>query len=160
MVAGDFFTSSACGPTNLIEPSVYYGSVDGILMNLQTWGHGSWWVHLRSLDHYHYLLWWHDRAASGPWNRGFSTSINYGDVIRSAMASQITGLSIVYSAGCLGATKKISKLRATGLGEGNLSVTGEFLAQRASNAENVSIWWRHHVSTLLVLVLFKSVILK
>ena len=23
--------------------------------------------------------------------------------------------------------------------------TGEFPAQRASNAENVSIWWRHHV---------------
>ena len=22
---------------------------------------------------------------------------------------------------------------------------GEFPAQRASNAENVSIWWRHHV---------------
>ena len=28
--------------------------------------------------------------------------------------------------------------------EGNSPVTGEFLAQRASNAENVSIWWRHH----------------
>ena len=23
-------------------------------------------------------------------------------------------------------------------------VTGEFPAQRASNAENFSIWWRHH----------------
>ena len=106
MVAGDFFTSSACGPTNLIEPSVYYGSVDGILMNLQTWGHGSWWVHLRSLDHYHYLLWWHDRAASGPWNRGFSTSIHYGDVIRSAMASQMTDISIVYSTSCSGADRR------------------------------------------------------
>ena len=29
--------------------------------------------------------------------------------------------------------------------EGNSPVTGEFLAQRASNAENVSIWWRHHM---------------
>ena len=28
---------------------------------------------------------------------------------------------------------------------GNSTVTGEFLAQMASNAENVSIWWRHHV---------------
>ena len=27
---------------------------------------------------------------------------------------------------------------------GNSPVTGEFPAQRASNAENVSIWWRHH----------------
>ena len=25
--------------------------------------------------------------------------------------------------------------------------TGEFPAQMASNAENVSIWWRHHVDT-------------
>ena len=28
---------------------------------------------------------------------------------------------------------------------GNSSVTGEFPTQKASNAENVSIWWRHHV---------------
>ena len=32
----------------------------------------------------------------------------------------------------------------TGLCEGNSQVTGEFPAQSASNAENVSIWWRHH----------------
>ena len=42
-------------------------------------------------------------------------------------------------------SKKTSKLRVTGLCEGNSPVTGEFPAQRASNAENVSIWWRHHV---------------
>ena len=41
-------------------------------------------------------------------------------------------------------SKKTSKLRVTGLCEGNSPVTGEFPAQRASNAENVSIWWRHH----------------
>ena len=41
-------------------------------------------------------------------------------------------------------SKKTSKLRVTGLGEGNSLVTGEFPAQRASKAENVSIWWRHH----------------
>ena len=27
---------------------------------------------------------------------------------------------------------------------GKVTGTGEFPAQRASNAENVSIWWRHH----------------
>ena len=43
-------------------------------------------------------------------------------------------------------SKKTSKLRVTGLYEGNSPVTGEFPAQRASNAENVSIWWRHHES--------------
>ena len=39
--------------------------------------------------------------------------------------------------------KKISKLRVTGLCGGNSPVNGEFPAQRASDAENVSIWWRH-----------------
>ena len=39
---------------------------------------------------------------------------------------------------------KTSKLRVTGLCAGNSPGTGEFLAQMASNAENVSIWWRHH----------------
>ena len=40
-------------------------------------------------------------------------------------------------------SKKTSKLRVTGLCAGNSPVTSEFPAQRASNAENVSIWWRH-----------------
>ena len=39
---------------------------------------------------------------------------------------------------------KISKLYVTGLCAGNSPETGEFLEQMASNAENVSIWWRHH----------------
>ena len=42
-------------------------------------------------------------------------------------------------------SKKNSKLRINGLCEGNSPVTGVFPAQRASNAENVSIWWRRHV---------------
>ena len=41
-------------------------------------------------------------------------------------------------------SKKISKLRVTGLRAGNSSGTGEFPAQMASNTENDSIWWRHH----------------
>ena len=41
-------------------------------------------------------------------------------------------------------SKKTSKLRVTGLCAGNSPETGEFPAQRTSNAENVSIWWRHH----------------
>ena len=40
--------------------------------------------------------------------------------------------------------KNTSKLWVTGLCEGNSPVTGEFAAQRASNAENVTIWWRHN----------------
>ena len=41
-------------------------------------------------------------------------------------------------------SKKTSKLRVIGLCVGNSPVTGEFPTQMASNAENVSIWWRHH----------------
>ena len=41
-------------------------------------------------------------------------------------------------------SKKTSKLRVTGLCAENSPGTGEFPAQMASNAENVSIWWRHH----------------
>ena len=41
-------------------------------------------------------------------------------------------------------SKKTSKLRVTGLCEGNSQMAGEFPVQRASNAENVSMWWRHH----------------
>ena len=44
-----------------------------------------------------------------------------------------------------GRWKKTSKLRVTGLCAGSSPVTGEFPAPMASNAENVSIWWRHHV---------------
>ena len=46
-------------------------------------------------------------------------------------------------------SKKTSKLRVTGLCAGNSSGTGEFPAQMASYAENVSIWWRgvlHNIS--------------
>ena len=42
-------------------------------------------------------------------------------------------------------SKERSKLRVTGFCEGNPPVTDGFPSQRASNKENVSIWWRHHV---------------
>ena len=41
-------------------------------------------------------------------------------------------------------SKGISKLRVTDFCVGSSPVTSEFPAQRVSNAENVSIWWRHH----------------
>ena len=43
-------------------------------------------------------------------------------------------------------SKKTSKLRVTSLCAGNSPVTVDFPTQRASNAENISIWWRHHVA--------------
>ena len=56
----------------------------------------------------------------------------------SAMASQITGVSIVYSAVIFRPrSEKISNLCVTGICERNSPVTGEFPAQRASNAERI-----------------------
>ena len=49
-----------------------------------------------------------------------------------AIASQITSLTIVYS---------------IVYSDADPPGTGEFPAQMASYAENVSIWWRHHVVT-------------
>ena len=46
-------------------------------------------------------------------------------------------------------SKKTSKLRVTALCAGNSPVTGKLPAWMASNAENVSIWWRHHVQRWL-----------
>ena len=56
---------------------------------------------------------------------------HYSDVLMGAMASQITKLTIVYSTVYSGTDQ-------------SSAVAGEFSAQRASNAENVSIWWRHY----------------
>ena len=64
---------------------------------------------------------------------------HYTDVIMGTIASQIASLTIVY-------WTVYSKLRVIGLCAGNSLETGEFPAQMASNAKNVSIWWRHHDS--------------
>ena len=58
---------------------------------------------------------------------------------------------------------KTPKLRITGFCVWNSPVTGEFPAQMASNAENVSIWWRHHgvcssISLGNNLILFNSLV--
>ena len=59
----------------------------------------------------------------------YAQKSHYDDVIMTTMASQITSLTTVYSI-------VYSGIDQTG--------TGEFPAQRASYAENVSIWWRYH----------------
>ena len=64
------------------------------------------------------------------------------DVIMSAMASQVTGVSILFA-------KSFADQRKHQSGA-SLSLWGEstggrwFPSQRASIAENISIWWRHH----------------
>ena len=66
---------------------------------------------------------------------------HYSDVITSAVASQITSVSIVYSPVCSGLDQREHQSSAS------LAFVREihrWPAQRVSNAENVSILWRHH----------------
>ena len=64
----------------------------------------------------------------------------------SAMASQITSRTIVYSiVYSRQRSRKTSKLRVIGLCEGNPPLADEFPAQRAVTRKKMSIWWRHHV---------------
>ena len=68
----------------------------------------------------------------------------------STITSQITSLTIVYSTIYSGADQSKHQSSASlafvwGIHRG--PGTGEFPAQMASNAENVSIWWRHHAKT-------------
>ena len=63
----------------------------------------------------------------------------------SAIASKITSLTIVYSTSSQAQGKENIKAPRHWPLWGNSPDTGEFPAEMASNAENVSIWWRHHV---------------
>ena len=96
--------------------------------------------------------WWQPSAFWLPTSTEYNACVlkisHYNDVIMSVMASQFTSLTVVYSiVYSRRKSKKTSKLRVIGLWAGNSQVTGEFPAQRASNAENATIWWRHHVQT-------------
>ena len=70
-----------------------------------------------------------------------------------AIASQITRLTIVYSTVYLDADQRkhqnsVSLAFVGGGGGGGSPGTGEFPAQMTSNAEYVSIRWRHHVPSI------------
>ena len=69
-----------------------------------------------------------------------SREIRYNDVIMSAMVPQITSLTIVYSNDHPGSDQSSVWLAF---------VRGihQIPPQRASNAESVPIWWRHHDNT-------------
>ena len=72
-----------------------------------------------------------------------------------AMASHITSVSIVCSTVYSGTDQRKHQSSASLVW--NSPVTGEFPAQRSSNAENVSIWWRHCVKHLVTCIVFLNV---
>ena len=59
-----------------------------------------------------------------------------------AMASQITSLTVVYSTILTGVDQRTKKKQSSA-SLAFVPVTGKFPSQRACNAENGSIWWRH-----------------
>ena len=69
---------------------------------------------------------------------------HYNDVIVTTMASQITSLTVVYSNVYSDADQRKHQSSASLASEWEFTGTGEFPPQRASYAENVSIWWRDH----------------
>ena len=60
------------------------------------------------------------------------------------LAPQITSLMIVYSGVHSDADQSKHQSSASLAFMREFTGAGEFPAQMASNAENVSIWWRHH----------------
>ena len=64
-----------------------------------------------------------------------------------AIASQITSLTIVYST-VYSVTDQSKHQSSASLAFVWGIHLGEFPAQMASNAENVSIWWRHYGKSL------------
>ena len=63
------------------------------------------------------------------------------------MASQKTSLTVVYSTIYSDADQRKHQSSASLAFVWGFTGTGEFPAQMASNAKNVSIWWGHHDDT-------------
>ena len=69
---------------------------------------------------------------------------HYTDVIMTTMASQITSLTVVYSVVYSDADQRKHQSSASLAFVWGVHWDGEFPTQKASYAENVSIWWHHH----------------
>ena len=74
---------------------------------------------------------------------------HYSDGIMSAMASQITSVSIVCPTVCSGADQRKLQSSASLAFVKGIHRWPEISLIKASNAENVHIWWRHHDCPIL-----------
>ena len=94
--------------------------------------------------------WWHDDNDDDDDDNDddsadITTKLTKFEWIRHNRQHSVSNHQPHYCLLSLRSSKKTSKLCVTSLCVGNSPGTGEFPAQMASNAENVSIWWRHHV---------------
>ena len=137
-------------------PFSYYHHQIGSMMPLPLFSVRSWNNGMRCM--YFYILIDSD-VTRAPWRTQSPQTLRLVKLENSAMESagalrwrhnELDGVSDHQPYHCLlkrlirRRSKKTPKLRITGLCVGNSPVPGELLAQMASNAENVSIWWRHH----------------
>ena len=72
-------------------------------------------------------------------------SLHYNDVIMGAIASQITSLTVVYSTVYSEADQRKHQSSASLAFVWGIHRDRWIPRTKASYAENVSIWWRHHV---------------
>ena len=87
-------------------------------------------------DLYNGRLWSKVSQISADYSQSDSKVKSSSDVIMTTMASQITSLAVVYSTVHSGADQRKHQSSASyGLCAGNTPMTGEFPAQRESNAE-------------------------
>ena len=87
-------------------------------------------------------------------DRDLLSSTYYSDVIMSAMAYQITGMSTVWPNVCSGAGQRNSKAPHHLFLWGESTGVRWFPSKRASNREITSIWGRHHYSLPWLLMIF------
>ena len=78
------------------------------------------------------------------WLLGLGINLVKHGVIMGFISSQITSLTIVYSIVYSDADQRKHQSSASLALVQGIHRFGEFPVQMASNAENVSIWWRHH----------------
>ena len=84
------------------------------------------------------------RLLHSPSPVAIALSMHYDDVIMTTIASQITSLTVVYAIVYSGVDQRKHQSSAHWPLCGEFTGPGEFPAQKASNAENISIWLRHH----------------
>ena len=90
-------------------------------------------------------------ADASRWSQSVLGDVHYHDVIMGTIASQITNLTVVYSTVYSDADQRKHQSSASLAFVWEIHRDRWIPAQRASYAENVSIWWRHHVSTIQLL---------
>ena len=130
------------------QQAIIWTNADSIHWSIYValWGdelRNNWWV----TSILHFIIFF--SGAPQTWRHNIH---HYDDIIMTTVSSQITSLAVVYSIVYSGADERKHQTPRHWPLCGEFTGTGEFPAQRASNAENVPIWWRHHDYNITVML--------